>query len=81
MRPSWGLVIAVGSVVLFPSFVLVYTPDLRAYSHLLIPYYVEFLCAAWYQSCLRLVADKFIKGLEWSAKVNIIWILFIPLSK
>ena len=57
MRPSWGLVIVVDSAVLSPSFVLVYTPGLRAYSHLLIPYYVEFLCAAWYQSCLRLVAD------------------------
>ena len=57
MRPSWGLVIVVDSAVLSPSFVLVYTPGLRAYSHLLYSYYVEFLCAAWYQSCLRLVAD------------------------
>ena len=58
VRPSWELVIVVDSAVLSPSFVLVYTPGLRAYSHLLHSYYVELLCAAWYQSCLRLVADR-----------------------
>ena len=70
MRPSWGLVIVVDSAVLSPSFVLVYTPGLRAYSHLLYSYYVEFLCAAWYQSCLRLVADN--GGTEYSPSRKVV---------